>query len=91
MKVGDEILTIEKHDLIPGGEWAWPSVVTKIENNYVETKYIRTAEPWLIKLCEKLANNHRTFSKQTVKNYRNPVTGEINIKQHESSSNIKFQ
>lgn len=79
IKVGDLVYTLEYHISIPGGMWKWDSIVTTVDTSYIETEYTRDWKlEWLTDLCKRLAPNHRTFSKQTVKNYFSP-TGKINI------------
>ena len=76
LKIGDRVLSIERYgDRI----WKWESVVIKIESNYIETSYERDwKNEELLLLAKGLAPNHRTFTKQYVKNYFSPA-GEINI------------
>ena len=80
LKIGDIVYTIERHKDIPGGEWKWKSVVTKIESNYIETEFERERLDWLEELTKKLAVHHRTYQKQFVKNYF--YNNEINITQY---------
>lgn len=78
LKVGDKVYSIERHPRLPNGSWKWESVIIKIESNYIETEYKRVEYDWLIEMTKNLAPHHRTFSKQTVKNYFGP-DGSINI------------
>jgi hypothetical protein len=78
MNVNDKVLSIERFgDLI----FKWESTVIAIESNYIETTYVRDyRNEILMELCKKLAPNHRTFSKQYVRNYYAP-DGSINIEE----------
>lgn len=71
LKVGDTVLTIEKWSNLMYEEW--PSVITKIESSYIETEYVRQYRP-------EYENFLRAYTKNTVKNYFNPIDGTINIK-----------
>lgn len=70
---------------MPNGEWRWLSTITRIESNYIETEYYRTEEIWLMKIIEEqIANGelrtaHRTFLKQTFKNYNDTITNERSV------------
>ena len=82
LKVGDKVYTIEKYPSIPNGKWLWVSTIIIIENNYIETEFYRdTYQLWLNEIVSTLAPNHRTFIKQTVKNYFSPIDFTINIEQ----------
>ena len=79
LKIGDEVITIERNGLLPNGFYGWKSIVVKIETNYIETEYTRDRNlDWLNELVKKLSPIHRTFIKQTCKNYFAP-DGTINI------------
>lgn len=69
-EIGDEIMYKECCPLIPNGSHEWLGVVTKIESNYYEAEYHRCPNAeWLKLLVSKLATNHRTYLKQTVRVY----------------------
>lgn len=73
MTIGDEISVTERSILLPNGFYNWKGKVTDIQSNYIEAEFYRTPEPFVIELCKKLANNHRTYLKQTMRIYLTPT------------------
>lgn len=69
LNVGDQVMTVEQGG---GMYFEWPSVVTRMESNYIETEYVR-------EILTMFKPYRHAYSKNTVKNYFHPVTREINI------------
>ncbi len=77
MNVGDKVLTVERSHKYPNGFYLWPSIITAVTSSYIETKYRRTQEIWLLKSLDEKESYH-TFDEITVRNYFAP-NGKINI------------
>lgn len=80
LKIGDDVLQVERHPNITNRVWRWKAKVYRIEPNFIETEFFRdSGEEWLVEQTKRLAVYHRTFITVWQKNYFDLKDGTIDL------------